>query len=40
MKINMTVNPTYKQKKALRDDHPLVFSAPSKYEAIRSGLSG
>jgi hypothetical protein len=40
MKMIMTVNPAYRQKKVLRDDHPLGFPAPSKCEAIRSGMSG
>ena len=40
MKMIMTVNPAYRQKKVLRDDHPLGFPAPSKCEAIRSDMSG
>jgi hypothetical protein len=40
MKMIMTVNPAYRQKKVLREDHPLGFPAPSKCEAIRSGMSG
>jgi hypothetical protein len=40
MKINMTVNPTYRQKKKLRDDDPLSFPAEPKCEAMRSGMSG